>query len=492
MSDDLPMGWVWTNFVEIAENTPNALKAGPFGSALKKSFYVPSGYKIYGQEQVIKEDPFYGDYYIDEEKYNSLRSCSVKPKDILISLVGTIGKVLILPEGISEGIINPRLVKLSLHKSLTLAEFIKAYLESPSVRDYFSKLSHGGTMDILNLTTLKALPILLPPLNEQRQIVDKLDRIGDRHRTARNELSHIPKLIARYKQAVLTAACSGKLTEDWREKNPSGISRETLYQRILQECEEQKNLNKIRGKGTNRSVPIQNNILPEVPSSWVWITADECAYDLTVGHVGSMKDSYVLEGIPFLRSFNVKPNTIDLDGIVYITEDFHNQLKKSSLSPGTVVVIRTGDPGVAAVIPDSLQIANCSDLVICRFIKLIFPIFAAYYINSSFSKLIVEKSQVGVAQQHFNVGAMSKLPMPIPPLEEQKEIIRRVEKMFEKIDMMEQEYQKAAKLCDRLEQATLAKAFRGELVPQDPDDEPASVLLEQVKREKEKGKKVRM
>ncbi|MFN5751254.1 MAG: restriction endonuclease subunit S, partial [Pseudanabaena sp.] len=92
-------------------------------------------------------------------------------------------------------------------------------------------------------------------------------------------------------------------------------------------------------------------------------------------------------------------------------------------------------------------------------------------------------------QQHFNVGAMSKLPMPIPPLEEQKEIVRRVEKMFAKIDKMEEEYQKAAKLCDRLEQATLAKAFRGELVPQDPNDEPASVLLEQVKREKEKGKK---
>ena len=92
---------------------------------------------------------------------------------------------------------------------------------------------------------------------------------------------------------------------------------------------------------------------------------------------------------------------------------------------------------------------------------------------------------------------MSKIktfPLFLPPLEEQKEIIRRVEKMFEKIDMMEQEYQKAAKLCDRLEQATLAKAFRGELVPQDPDDEPASVLLEQVKREKQvqpKGKSVK-
>ena len=98
----------------------------------------------------------------------------------------------------------------------------------------------------------------------------------------------------------------------------------------------------------------------------------------------------------------------------------------------------------------------------------------------------------GGNQPNLNLSKIKTFPLFLPPLEEQKEIIRRVEKMFEKIDMMEQEYQKAAKLCDRLEQATLAKAFRGELVPQDPDDEPASVLLEQVKREKEKGKKVRM
>jgi hypothetical protein len=82
---DLPDGWNWANFPELAANKANALKAGPFGSALKKSFYVPSGYKIYGQEQVIKGDPYYGDYYIDENKFNDLISCSVAPP---LSLVG--------------------------------------------------------------------------------------------------------------------------------------------------------------------------------------------------------------------------------------------------------------------------------------------------------------------------------------------------------------------------------------------------------------------
>ncbi len=89
---ELPKRWIWINFEALAEANPNALKAGPFGSALKKSFYVLNGYKIYGQEQVIREDPFYGDYYIDEERYEVLKSCAVKPGDILISLVGTIGK----------------------------------------------------------------------------------------------------------------------------------------------------------------------------------------------------------------------------------------------------------------------------------------------------------------------------------------------------------------------------------------------------------------
>ena len=87
----LPETWTWTNFDTLAKAEKHALKAGPFGSALKKEFYVPSGYKIYGQEQVIKDDPYLGDYYIDEERFKSLQSCETIQGDFLISLVGTIG-----------------------------------------------------------------------------------------------------------------------------------------------------------------------------------------------------------------------------------------------------------------------------------------------------------------------------------------------------------------------------------------------------------------
>ena len=91
-----PKGWDMPLIEEVVANEKNALKAGPFGSALKKEYYVTSGYKIYGQEQVISGDCTFGDYYIDEERYKSLENCAVQAGDILISLVGTYGKLLIM------------------------------------------------------------------------------------------------------------------------------------------------------------------------------------------------------------------------------------------------------------------------------------------------------------------------------------------------------------------------------------------------------------
>ena len=210
----LPNGWAWANFERLAEDIPHALKAGPFGSSLKKSFYVPHGYKIYGQEQVLRNDPTYGDYYIDDDRYENLRSCAVKPGDILISLVGTIGKVLILPENIEPGIINPRLVKFSLDRQLVDANYIKMYLQSPYVKYLFSIASHGGTMDILNLTILKEIPIPIPPLEEQNKITEEFERISSIENDFISAIEINEKRSVRLRQSILKKAFSGKLIQN--------------------------------------------------------------------------------------------------------------------------------------------------------------------------------------------------------------------------------------------------------------------------------------
>ncbi|PLX99281.1 MAG: hypothetical protein C0623_09370 [Desulfuromonas sp.] len=208
---ELPEGWVWTNFEQLAEGIPNAIKAGPFGSALKKLFYVQKGYKIYGQEQVIREDPYYGDYYVDEQKYQDLLSCAVKSGDLLISLVGTIGRVLILPDGIEPGIINPRLVKISLNKEIINPLFIKIYLQSTSVKAMFAIASHGGTMDILNLGILKGIPIPLPPVSEQSKILEEFDRIASIEAGLVEGIEANSQRSDRLRQSILKNAFSGEL-----------------------------------------------------------------------------------------------------------------------------------------------------------------------------------------------------------------------------------------------------------------------------------------
>ncbi|HDT1625707.1 TPA: restriction endonuclease subunit S [Klebsiella quasipneumoniae subsp. similipneumoniae] len=135
--------------------------------------YVENGFKIYGQEQVISGDEDYGDYFINEDKYNSLISCKVQPKDMLISLVGTIGKVLILSEKCKPGIINPRLVKLSLYNDIS-RDYVKYLLSSPLIQKVLFEDSHGSTMNVLNLGLLKKLALPLPPIKEQVEIVKRI------------------------------------------------------------------------------------------------------------------------------------------------------------------------------------------------------------------------------------------------------------------------------------------------------------------------------
>jgi type I restriction enzyme S subunit len=194
----VPRTWTFCFFENLAAAKEYAIKAGPFGSALKKQDYTERGYKIYGQEQVIKGDEFFGDYYIGEEKYQQLKSCSVEPGDLLISLVGTIGKTLTLGEGCEPGIINPRLVKFSLHSEINRT-FIQIYLMSPEAMNLMQENAHGGTMDILNLKILSDLPIAFPPLAEQKRIVEKVDELMalcDRYEAAKQTRDKLQESLA--------------------------------------------------------------------------------------------------------------------------------------------------------------------------------------------------------------------------------------------------------------------------------------------------------
>jgi len=167
---------------------------------------------------------------------------------------------------------------------------------------------------------------------------------------------------------------------------------------------------------------------------WREVMLEEVADELTVGYVGPMASEYVPSGIPFLRSQNVEPLRVIQDDIKFITPDFHKRISKSALSPGDVVIVRTGKPGACTVMPDSLPVANCSDLVIVRCGKKLDARFLAYYVNTVAAHH-VSAHLVGAVQQHFNVGSARKLKMLLPEIGEQRAIASVLGSLDDKIEL---------------------------------------------------------
>ena len=156
--------------------------------------------------------------------------------------------------------------------------------------------------------------------------------------------------------------------------------------------------------------------------NWNTLKLKEVCDRVTVGFVGSMAHEYQEVGVPFLRSQNITPFRLNMDGLKFINEQFHQKIRKSALCPGDVAVVRTGYPGTACVIPKELAVSNCSDLVIIRPGKQLNPYFLCAIFNSTFGRDLVGGNLVGAAQQHFNITVAKELKFLLPPRATQDKI----------------------------------------------------------------------
>ena len=327
--------------------------------------------------------------------------------------------------------------------------FIFFLVRDQAFIDAISGRVQGALYPAAKGADVKGYQFPLPPPEEQKAIADKLDELLAQVNNLKARLDAIPAILKRFRESVLAAAVSGKLTEEWRTKLGGGLS------------------------------------------SWREIVFSKICKEITVGYVGRMADRYEDNGIPFLRSQNVRAFRISPVNLLYISEGFHREIYKSRLEPGDLAIVRSGAPGTTCVIPESLGIANCSDLVIARPSNELISDFGCIFMNSEIAQRNILVNKVGVAQQHFNVGSMKKMPINLPPLEEQAEIVRRVDQLFAFADQVEQQVKNAQARVDKLTQSILAKAFRGELTAEwraaHPEliggEHSAAALLERIKAE---------
>lgn len=306
--------------------------------------------------------------------------------------------------------------------------------------EVMSELVQGALYPAVRPRDIRGYEMPLAPLNEQIRIDDKLDALLVRVDACRERLDRVPQVLKRFRQAVLSAATSGELTEEWR------AGRRNLDQ-------------------------------------WKSVHLRDLAVLITKGASPKWQGfSYVASGTLFVTSENVREMKIDVTEPKYVEPSFNSVQRRSVLQKGDLLTNIVGASIGRTAIFDLDAPANINQAVcVIRLKNEIEKRFVMYALSSP--KLIqhMHGEKVDVARANLSLVDVGNFPLLIPNVEEQHEIVRRVETLFAFADRLEARYTAARKQVDQLTPSLLAKAFRGELVPQDPDDEPAEKLLDRIR-----------
>jgi type I restriction enzyme S subunit len=377
----------------------------------------------------------------------------------------------------AEFIVFPRSEILEPH-------FLQRVLMSPDFIS-FAVLKSTGDRPRVSYESLSAYEFSIPPIGEQQRIVAKVDSLSAKSKRARDQLDYIPRLVEKYKQVILAAAFRGDLTLEWRKDHHQSISTEQLEALRKSAWQGLREVGRISERYSSaESIDWQPPI--DLPAGWTWASLDQIACLVQYG--SSAKTTENQRGVAVLRMGNIQAGKLDLSSLKFLPED-HEEFPDLLLDHGDVLFNRTNSAelvGKSAVYVGEPKKASFASYLIRVRCSGLLPELLSDYINSAYGRgwvASVVSQQVG--QANVNGTKLRQLGIPVMPVEEQSEIARRIAIAFAWVDRLSSETTSARKLIDHLDQAVLAKAFRGELVPQDPNDEPASILLVRVKAERQ-------
>ena len=292
----------------------------------------------------------------------------------------------------------------------------------------------------------------LPPLPEQRRIVAKLDALQSRTRLAREALAAIPTLLDHYRQSILAAAFRGKLTrsDDFDDLESNG--------------------------------PAQSLESLTIPRSWTWSSASQACQRVVDCH--NKTAPYVESGIQLIRTTNIRNGRIDLAKTKYVTEETYRfWSKRCPPQAGDIIYTREAPMGEVGMIPPGVKICMGQRMMLLRADneKTLDGEYLLYWLQSPFLLGYITDKAVGGGVEHLRVGDVEALPVPLPSIDEQRLIASKLKPMLARIDDIRSVVANLVTVLSHVDQSLLATAFHGELVPQDPNDEPASVLLDRIR-----------
>ena len=313
---------------------------------------------------------------------------------------------------------------LLLRTNVIDKRFHSYFFQTQYYRNTISSLAGGININNIKKEHIENLQIPLPPLTEQKQIAEKLDKLFDQIETIKEVSNKIPELLKNFRQQVLTYAVTGKLTEEWRKERQL----DEWHTELAKACCE-----KVQSGGTPKG------------------------------------GQFALSGIPFLKVYNIVGNKIDFESEPqYVSEEIQNsQIKKSITYPGDVIMNIVGPPlNKVAIIPDTYKEWNINQAITLFRPKEYLNNQYLYYFFCEGASVnsVLDKTRGVVGQVNISLSQCREFAISIPPIEEQLEIVKRVQTLFDILDDVERRYNTLCEKLDKRPQALLCKAFKGELV----------------------------
>lgn len=414
----------------------------------------------------------------------------VQEGDLLLTCAGPrvrCGVICLVRKTRKRLMVSGKMYRFRTEPRITLATYLEAFLRSHDTKKRIDEMKTGISDSGLNLTLarFKTLQVPFPPLNEQRRIVAKVEELFSELDKGIENLKQARAQLAVYRQALLKHAFEGKLTTDWRTAN---LHAKQSAKAFLTEIKSIKPYPAEFVSAKDHSI-----------KSWCFATMDELTHYVTSGSRG-WAGFYSEKGSVFIRAQNLNRDRLDLMDVAYVRLPEKSEGKRTQTQVGDVFITITGaNVTKAGYLDRDIGEAYVSQHVaLCRPLNVALSEYLYWYIISyGGGRADLERAAYGAGKPGLNLDNIRCLEVPIPSLSEIPILVAEIRSAMGAVDSLETDITENIRKSEALRQSILKKAFAGELVPQDPADEPAAVLLARIRSEREaktsvaKPKKIR-
>ena len=324
--------------------------------------------------------------------------------------------------------------------------------------------STGSAQGVIAKDDLEQIPLRLPPPLEQVRIVATLEKLLTKVEDCQTRIAKVPVFLKRFRQSVLSAGCSGRLTADWRQRNPNHGDVDIAIDTLCRRREKSAATPAQRERAREISSHLEENDSTELPAGWRFVRLSKLSKSFDYGTSAKSKPS---GKIAVLRMGNIQNGSIDWGDLVYTSDT--TEIRRYSLSPNTVLFNRTNSPelvGKTAIYRGERPAIFAGYLIRVVPFPELDPEYLNLCLNSSYARDFCRQVKTdGVSQSNINAQKLGSFEVPFCPLAEQQEIVRRVKKLFTLIGKIESGHKDAQRRVDHLSHSLIAKAFQGKLVP---------------------------